>query len=142
MGEGRGRRAVLKGGEHERVLVGRGQLWRDFSGSTGAVTDSPCRPPGSRAFGTVVQGPASLCPAALSVPRGETVPGRCCVYVARGRGGDAVITASAVVLVCPRSARRLCAWQDAASLGGRPCQWEHERAAAGVPGSVSTSRDC
>lgn len=38
---------MLKWGEHERVLVGRCQLWKDFSGSTGAVTDSPCRPPGS-----------------------------------------------------------------------------------------------
>lgn len=124
-------------------------LWGGVScGRTSAAAlvqllTAPVDPLAPHSFGTVVQGPASLCPAALSVPRSEMVPVRCCVYVARGRGGDAVITASAVVLVCPRSpARHLCAWQEAASLGGRPCQCEHERAAAGVPGSVSTSRDC
>lgn len=73
------------------------------------------RPPAPRSFGTVVRGPASLCPAVLSVPRGETVPVRCCVHVARGRGGDAVITASAVTQF---SSSHLCAGQEAASWAG------------------------
>lgn len=73
MGEGRGRPAVLRWGERECVLVGRCQLWKDFSGSTGAATDSPCHPPGSSLLWDSGAG------AGISVP--------CCAVGATGRDG-------------------------------------------------------
>lgn len=102
MGEGERTSAVLSCGEHERVLVWRCQLWKDFSGSTAAVTDSPCRPPVTPGSSLVWDNGAG---AGISVP--------CCAVGATGRDGTCEV-------LCARGSRLKRTCRDH-GFGRRSC---------------------